>query len=247
MFSILEVNGKILSQPINKNGVQVDSKIKSRVMEDIYNNHLICLNGSKIRIIKRIRNVINVPKVTGKNYHLIDGINLTVYYEDGWRLASTNSCDISDKNYISSKTYGECFNECLEQYGELDKSRIYELIMVHPELTLTAKEMKLYSYKDDKFDLVPTGTSPFGTVGFNKYNFYITRFPIWNHIRRALYNGIPNAKNMEPEEKLQFIINRTSKYFENWKHFPKYINEDLFKSTRCVEGESESDTVPESI
>lgn len=110
-------------------------------------------------IFDRTGNVLCVPPPTllrrfnmnqvKKNYAnytvtpIEDGTTVTVYYHNGWKLASQHSHDISKHLRFGSKTFGECFMELLD-VTRLSSKGCYTFGFSHPDIHPTCTAAKYW-------------------------------------------------------------------------------------------------------
>lgn len=70
-------------------------------------------------------------------YPLLDGTTVALYYDDGWKLSSCNSHNVSDYTFIGEKTFRDAIDDLVKQYTDfsfekLDKKICYVLRFKHP-------------------------------------------------------------------------------------------------------------------
>jgi hypothetical protein len=73
-----------------------------------------------------------------------DGTQIKVYYYNGlWRLATTRSINAFRSKWIGAKSFGEMFEEAVDQYPgfmeRLNPQHVYSFVLLHPENKLVVK------------------------------------------------------------------------------------------------------------
>lgn len=143
-----------------------DKKSEVRVNKTEHVPGTILDDGKQVLYTPKYSVVLDANKTHNKMLKILDCTVIHLYFMDGqWYMGTKNSWNIRKIYDFTSTTYGEFFEECLEQYPKfsydtLDRSKMYTLIFTNPKCHLFADRLAVYVYSQndylsDVFEVLP--------------------------------------------------------------------------------------------
>ncbi len=99
-------------------------------------NKIICYGTNCLRTINDFEELNSFNKDTLSFEKYYDGTLIKVFYHEGkWNYSTNGYINAFDSYWISEKSFGELFMECVEDNFEnrLEKGNCYSFILIHPD------------------------------------------------------------------------------------------------------------------